>query len=288
MKNCITIGAWNIEGHKRSKAMIEDLLESFDIDILCISEHKLMSFYANEYKYSFRNHEALLVCDDQWKVLKDVNSETGIRGCGLLYKKCQYFRVRELPYQSTCFCSLEFDTGFKKIYIVSVYFPTVSSSVKESNKELLNTLHHLSVFLKQYKIDSKDLYILGDLNVNEFSKESRTSILRNWMEEWNLRRVYSDYPTHWHHALRRWSHLHGILCHEDDHLEVFTMIEARTGQLRISDHYPILTKIQLEIEEIEEDVGQPEKEEYMGDRWKLDRAKIEGHKFLQIVDINVA
>ena len=115
---------------------------------------------------------------------------------------------------------------------------------------------------------------MGDLNVNEFSKESRVSILRNWMEEWNLRRVYSDYHTHWHHVFKRWSHLDGILCHEDEHLDVFTMIEGRTGQLRISDHYPILTKINLEIDEVQ-DTGAAEKEEYMGDRWKLDRTKIE-------------
>ena len=116
--------------------------------------------------------------------------------------------------------------------------------------------------------------IFGDVNVNEFSKQSRISILGNWMESHDLRRVDGDSPTHLNHVLKRWSHLDAAMCHDTEHLDVFTLTEQRTGYAKVSDHLPIITKIYMDIESINEDKERESEENYQGDRWSLDRSKL--------------
>ena len=97
-----------------------------------------------------------------------------------------------------------------------------------------------------------------------------------WLEDMCMIRCDPMEPTHMGvgKAKGRESYLDAVVTHEDNPVDVYTLNEEILGHAPASDHHPILTVIQPEIENLE----QYEEEEdsftlYEGDKWKYDIKK---------------
>ena len=108
------------------------------------------------------------------------------------------------------------------MFIASVYWPTCGGDIVKSNKELVDTLEHMSKFFIKSKVDMKSLFICGDLNLGTKSPATRQNILQNWLVKWDLIRIDGDSFTHQSHVYKTWSNLDAMICSDEEFIEIFT------------------------------------------------------------------
>ena len=159
-QSSLTIVGYNVRSLSGNKFYINSLLERYETDILCLSEHRL---YGNElYKLNDINtqYEAYGKASDDLDTCNQ-NIKPGHCGIALLWKRSLSHRIRRVECESDRICVIEvIGACFQRsLFIVGVYLP--HQTCKISNFEY--HVNVLSDVIAQCSI-SGEVMIIGDTN----------------------------------------------------------------------------------------------------------------------------
>jgi len=160
--NQINVLAWNMRSLTYAKYYINDLIVKHDLDILCISEHRLYEcdlYKLGEINPNYNYHG---------KASKDLesNNQSTKRGhCGvaILWKKCIGHCVKVVECVSDRICCIELlDMIYgKSIYIISVYLPQQGCKIADFQSEL----YVLNELIAVCSLNG-EVIIMGDTNAH--------------------------------------------------------------------------------------------------------------------------
>lgn len=145
---------FNIRSLQKNLSLLEDLLETFNSapEIIAISETKLKD--QNIYNINIPNYSFI-----------NTNSKTSSGGVGMyISKDLDYIRRHDLECSTAAFesCWIEISRQKQKNIVVGCIYRHPSSDCVEFNEKLKEQLNDLDN-------SSKEVFILGDINVNLFN-----------------------------------------------------------------------------------------------------------------------
>ena len=147
---------WNVRGAMSSAGSISYLLDKYDVNIACISEHKLKPQCESFLNSINSKYDAYTMCEP---VERD---RCGKAGVSIMYKKDLSFCVNKLPnnYHRTIGIKLTQEYYSTPIYIFCVYMPSVNYS-QDEYEECVDALQSI------YDTYSDGVIITcGDLNID--------------------------------------------------------------------------------------------------------------------------
>lgn len=165
---------WNVRGAMSSAGSISNLLDTYDIDIACISEHKLKSPSATFLDTLHSSYRSICVCEQV-----DLNAKCGKEGVSIMFKKSLSFAVQELRnIKSTRLTGIKLtsveSTIVTPIYVLCMYLPSANYTF-DDYIECLTELQSI------YDMYSNDGFIIlcGDANVQLTDINDRRSTAFN-------------------------------------------------------------------------------------------------------------
>ena len=158
----LSIMSWNMRSLNLAKHYINDMVNKYDFDILCLSEHRLfqcelykLGLINAGYKYDGKSSKDLK-CRDQ-------NVKRGHCGVAILWKQTLVHRVKVMKINSDRMCGIEILNVIngKSLYIIRVYLPQQGCKISSYVEEIETLTATLSIC----KL-SGEVLIIGDTNAH--------------------------------------------------------------------------------------------------------------------------
>ena len=152
-----SILTWNVRGIMSSAGSLSKLLDSHNIDLAFISEHKLRNEHNTFFDSIHSNYRALTICDTSTVP----GARCGKGGVAIMYKKDCQFSVTPIDiHVSDRILGVKIDCrDTRTIYAFSVYMPSVNYS-SDDYKDCLECLQNLYDTFSCYGT----VLFLGDFN----------------------------------------------------------------------------------------------------------------------------
>ena len=156
----LTITAFNIKSLSNSLFYVNELLDKYNTDILCIAEHRL---YNNELH---KLNDINVLYETYGKASVDMsddhqNIKPGHCGIALLWKKSLNHRIRKVTCESDRICVIEvFGACFgKSLYVIGVYLPHQTCKISDFKYHV----NELSNVIAKCRITG-EVIVIGDTN----------------------------------------------------------------------------------------------------------------------------
>ena len=266
----LNVLSWNMNGHHKISELIM-IIDECNPDLICIQETKLNAssqlnfemIFADKYYFHSKH------CENDVGVC-DINLETleGNGGVMIMWRKELNSKVIKVNNDFASFVAIILDTGLQRTLLISVYAPTFGKNAAFSRH-----LDNLSDLFNKEEGKFDVIAALGDWNINSKSSEIRKAEMETWCEGRGLIRLDPTKPTHRHFVWGTETFLDCIYTDSD----AVQINNTSLSFLTSSDHQPVTVTLKTGTEH-RDDGGASQRivtESYLGNLWKLDRAKIE-------------
>ena len=179
----LNIASYNCEGINRTSHYINDLLDTDNLDILCLQETWLLD----------EQHDKLQNLHDNYlpRGKSGVDSETRILqgrpsgGVAILYKKSIARHIQFIDIDSKRACGIIINTSDNNsILCLCIYMPCDNYSTNVVTQEYMDTLDSIESALSRYNCHG--YIICGDFNTSFQRNNAQTVYLQNFMQRNSL------------------------------------------------------------------------------------------------------
>ena len=252
----LCVGSYNVRSLTGGKNYIYKLLNDYDIDILCIAEHRL---YANElYKLNSIHSDY----DTFGKSSNDLDScnqhvKPGHCGIALLWRKCLSGRIRVVECRSDRICVIEImkACGMISVFVIGLYLPHQTCKISDFNECIVE----LSTIITESSAKG-EVIVIGDMNChfgeevgNRFWGQTtrNAKCLLNVVNANDMVIIDGDNNmcsgpkyTYTVHSIGKTYIDH---CITSKNIALLTNCMVVEDALNVSDHLPIVTKIRCNV-----------------------------------------
>ena len=240
----INLISYNSTGLDMAKVKwINDLMETFDVDLLQIQEHfKAIKSVDNYFKKNFTDFDSFVM-----PAIRDNENHAGRPKGGLtqFVKKGGKFKKERISSSSwRVQCQVLHVENYKLLWM-NIYMPTDPQTMQLNETELVDTLAEIEKIIEKTKFH--DVICGGDYNYDQNRTSRFCSIINEFLEKHGLVSVWSKFPadfTYQHNNLISFSTIDHFFVTERFLDNCVDASPIHLGDNR-SNHSPIMLKVKL-------------------------------------------
>ena len=281
----LNVASWNIEGIKKHTESINELIETYSPDIICLQEIQTLQLEEHHYNNIIESYSTVFNTQDKYrKGLQKIQLSKNRQHFGTsISTKTKYDKqIKLLNTKIHNIQAMKLNIGEDNILFLNIYMPTSGQDI--DYKKVLNSIKEI------IKTEDDDTMIIatGDLNTRPDKNTPRNRWLKDFLKELNLTLHTPSEKTHRSHRWGTETTLDYVITSRHITNIKLNVLNNIIFPNNLSSHYPIITNIQLNIshkDKIEKDnLG---KNQIFKNHKKIDWERVDKDLYKRLAEIKI-